>query len=128
MKTKGEDSHQQAKDRGLEKNQPVDTLISDFRRPNFIKPLSPVVVCYDSLCCLVSKSCLTLLQPHGLYVAHQAPLSIGFSSPEYWSGLPLPSPGDLPDPGIEPRFLTLQAYSSPSEPQGSPAVYQLQFN
>ena len=35
-------------------------------------------------------------------VAHQAPLSIGFSRPEYWSGLPFPSPGDLPDPGIEP--------------------------
>ena len=36
-------------------------------------------------------------------VAHQAPLSMGFSRPEYWSGLPFPSPGDLPNPGIEPR-------------------------
>ena len=36
-------------------------------------------------------------------VAHQAPLSMAFSRPEYWSGLPFPSPGDLPDPGIEPR-------------------------
>ena len=35
-------------------------------------------------------------------VAYQAPLSTGFSRQEYWSGLPLPSPGDLPDPGIEP--------------------------
>ena len=35
-------------------------------------------------------------------VAHQAPPSIGFSRQEYWSGLPFPSPGDLPDPGIEP--------------------------
>ena len=35
-------------------------------------------------------------------VAYQAPLSIGFSRQEYWSGLPFPSPGDLPDPGIEP--------------------------
>ena len=34
-------------------------------------------------------------------VAHQAPLSMGFSGPEYWIGLPLPSPGDLPDPGIK---------------------------
>ncbi|ELR50988.1 hypothetical protein M91_11147, partial [Bos mutus] len=34
--------------------------------------------------------------------AHQAPLSMGFSRQEYWSGLPFPSPGDLPDPGIEP--------------------------
>ena len=38
-------------------------------------------------------------------VAHQAPLSMGFSSQEYWSGLPLPTPGDLPDPGIEPASL-----------------------
>ena len=37
-------------------------------------------------------------------VAYQAPLSMGFSRQEYWSGLPFPSPGDLPDPGIEPRI------------------------
>ena len=41
--------------------------------------------------------------------AHQAPPSIGLSRQEYWSGLPFPSPGDLPDPGIEPRFPPLQA-------------------
>ena len=44
-------------------------------------------------------------------VARQAPLSMGFSRQEYWSGLPFPSPGDLPDPGIEPGSPTLQAYS-----------------
>ena len=49
-------------------------------------------------------------------VAHQARLSIGFSRQEYWSGLPFPSPGDLPDPGIEPRSPTLQAGALPSEP------------
>ena len=42
-------------------------------------------------------------------VAHQAPPSTGFSRQEYWSGLPFPSPGNLPDPGIEPRSPTLQA-------------------
>ena len=42
-------------------------------------------------------------------VAHQAPLSMGFSRQEYWSGLPFPSPGDIPDPGIEPRSPVLQA-------------------
>ena len=42
-------------------------------------------------------------------VAHQAPLSMGFSRQEYWSALLFPSPGDLPDPGIEPRSPTLQA-------------------
>ena len=40
------------------------------------------------------------LQPHGLYIAHQAPPSMGFSRQEYWSGLPFSHPGDLPDPGI----------------------------
>ena len=52
-------------------------------------------------------------------VAHQASLSMGFSSQEYWSGLPCP-PGDLPNPGIEPRSPTLQADSLPSEPPGKP--------
>ena len=42
-------------------------------------------------------------------VAHQAPPSMGFSRQEYWSGLPFPSPGDLPDPGIKPRSPALQA-------------------
>ena len=51
-------------------------------------------------------------------VAHQASLSMGFSRQEHWSGLPFPSPGDLPDPGIEPRSPTLQADALPSEPPG----------
>ena len=42
-------------------------------------------------------------------VAHQAPLSMGFSNQEYWSGLPFPSPGDLPDPGIKPASLSSPA-------------------
>ena len=42
-------------------------------------------------------------------VAYQGPLSMGFSRQEYWSGLPFPSPGDLPSPGIEPRSPALQA-------------------
>ena len=49
-------------------------------------------------------------------VANQAPQSVEFSRQEYWSGLPLPSPGGLPDPGIEPGSLTPQADSLPSEP------------
>ena len=51
-------------------------------------------------------------------VAYQALLSMGFSRQEYWSGLPFPSPGDLPNPGIEPRSPTLQAGCLPAEPQG----------
>ena len=50
-------------------------------------------------------------------VAHQAPLSMGFSRQEYWSGWPCPPPGDLPDPGMEPRSPALQADSLPFEPQ-----------
>ena len=53
-------------------------------------------------------------------VAHQAPPSMGFSRQEYWSGLPFPFPGDLPDPGIEPRFPALQADALPSELLGKP--------
>ena len=53
-------------------------------------------------------------------VAYQAPPSMGFSRQECWSGLPFPSPGDLPDPGIKLGFPTLQADALPSEPPGKP--------
>ena len=53
-------------------------------------------------------------------VADQAPPSMGFSRQEYWSGLPFPSPGDLPDPGIEPRSPALQADTLTSESPGKP--------
>ena len=53
-------------------------------------------------------------------VAHQAPLSMGFSRQKYWSGLPFPSPGDLPDPGMEPRSPALQADTLTSEPPQKP--------
>ena len=66
---------------------------------------------------LVTQTCLTL-QPHG-------PLARlfclwGFSRQEHWSGLPFPSPGDICDPGIEPRSPTFQVDSLPSEPPGKP--------
>ena len=51
-------------------------------------------------------------------VAQQAPLSMGFSRQMYWRRLPFPSPGDLPNPGIEPRSLALQADALTSEPPG----------
>ena len=57
-------------------------------------------------CLVVSDS----LRPHGL-LSCQAPLSMEFSRQEYWTGLPFPSPEDLPDPGIEPRSPALQAVS-----------------
>ena len=51
-------------------------------------------------------------------IAHQAPLSMGFSRQEYWSGLPFPPSEDLPNPGIKPRSSSLQADSLLSEPPG----------
>ena len=62
-----------------------------------------------------------LLSPVRLFatpwtVAYQASLSMGFSRQGYWSQLLFPSPGDLPDPGIEPGFPVLQADALPSEP------------
>ena len=69
----------------------------------------------DCRCCLVVKLCPTLLQL-------QAPLSRGFPRKEYWRGLPFPSPGDLPDPGIKPRSPALQADSLPLSHQGSPQL------
>ena len=61
------------------------------------------------MCVLVAQWCLTLCDP--VDVATQVPLSMEFSRHEYWSGLPFPSPGDLPDPGIEPGSSTLRADS-----------------
>ena len=68
------------------------------------------------------KSTLVCHSPVRLFatlwtVACQAPLSMGFSKQEYWSGLPFPSPGDLPDPGIKPGSLALHADSLLSELQ-----------
>ena len=65
---------------------------------------------------LVAMLCQILATPWT--VACQVPLSVGFSRQEYWSGLPFPSPGDLHDPGIEPRSPALQADSLPTELPG----------
>ena len=65
---------------------------------------------------LVTKSCWTLMT--AWTIACQSPLPMGVFRKEYWSGLPYPSPGDLPDPGIESRSPALQADSLPTELQG----------
>ena len=61
----------------------------------------------------LAQSCSTLATPETTVVC-QAPLSMGVSRQEYWSGLLLPSPGDIPDPGMEPRSPALQADSLPT--------------
>ena len=67
---------------------------------------------YSTLYMLSRSVVSSSLRPHGLYVAHQAPVSMGFSRQEYWSRLPLPSPGNLPDPGIKPVSLMSPALAS----------------
>ena len=68
----------------------------------------------------VAQSCLTLCDPMVCSLSYQGPLSMEFSRKEYWSGLPFPSPGDHPDPGIKPGSPALEADSLPSEPPGKP--------
>ena len=72
----------------------------------------------QSKCQLLSHIRLFATQ---LTVTCQAPLSMGFSRQEYWSGWPCPSPGDLPDPGIEPGSPALQGDSFLTEPPGKPS-------
>ena len=61
-------------------------------------------------------------------VAYQAPPSMGFSKQEYWSGVPFPSPEDLPYPGIEPRSPALQADALLSEPPGKSGIHIFSLN
>ena len=85
----------------------TERLVKDYR----------VGVIYDGGG-LVAKSCLTLAIPWT--VAYQTLLSMEFSKQEHWSGLPFPSPGDLPDPGIELESPALQADSLLTETPGKP--------
>ena len=66
----------------------------------------------------LSLYCLAFVTPWT--EGHQAPLSMGFSRQEYWSGLPVPSPGDLPNPGTEPTSSALAGRFFTSEPSAKP--------
>ena len=74
---------------------------------------------YWPVLCLVAQSCPTLCDPHGLWPARLL-CPWRFSRQKYWSGLPCPPPGDLPNPGIKPRSPALKVNSLPSEPPGRP--------
>ena len=84
-------------------------------------------------CCFSLRVMFSSLGPQALAVAHQAPLSMGIPSQEFWSGLLLPSPGDLPDAGTEPTSLASPALAGglfATEPPGKPTelhemVYRL---
>ena len=87
-----------------------------MRNVSYRKTQARVTVTYNYCNGLVTQSCLTLCNPTNCSLSGS--LSMGFSRQEYWSGLPFPSPGDHPDPGIKPRSPALQADSLPSELQG----------
>ena len=79
----------------------------------------------DYCVCVLSHFSCVLLFTTLWTVARQASLSMGFFRQEYWSGLPFPTPGDLPDPRIKPtspESPALQADSLPAEPPGKPMV------
>ena len=78
--------------------------------------IKPLVQCLAHGGVLVAKACPTLF----VTVARQAPLSMGFPRQEYWSGLLLLSPEDLPDPGIEPMSPALADGLFTTEPPGKP--------
>ena len=79
-----------------------------------------------SFCCFQSLSRVQLFATPWT-VSRQAPLSMGFSRQEYWSGLPFPSPGDVPDPGIEPTCPALAGRFLTAEPPGKPQVMVYSF-
>ena len=73
-------------------------------------------VCVCVCVCSIAESCWTLCDS----VGHQAPLSVGFSRQEYWSGLPFPTPRDLPNTGMEPASPAVPGIFFTSEPPGQP--------
>ena len=90
--------------------------ITDFE--NKMKAMGFLLPQKATCVCLIAQLCLTFCTPWS--VGRQAPPSMGFSGQEYWSGLPFSTPGDLPDPGIEPISPALQADSLLLSHRGSP--------
>ena len=86
-----------------------------------LPPQTPEPIASGSSRGLVAKSCPTLVTPWT--VALQAPLSMGFFRQECWSGLPFPSPGDVPDPGSKPMSPALAGGFFNTEPPGKKSCY-----
>ena len=102
-------------------------LKGKYNQAFFIQKNYPLKMKSDSVHVSMLKVKVKLLSHIRLFVtqwtvAYQAPPSVGFSRQEYRGGLPFPSPGDLPNPGIEPGSPKLQADALPSEPPGSNAT------
>ena len=97
--------------------------LTELFKEHLRRPVSHVNTC--SYCCLVAKSCLTLLRPWT--ITCQAPLSMGFPRQAYWGGLPFPSLGDLPDPGIKPVHPALAGRFFTAKPPGK-LMYSYTWN
>ena len=101
----------------------LTSLVLDFSRT-----LEVYLLCKNHLTRAKQCVCVPCCFSHALLsatpwtAAHQAPLSMGFSRQEYWSGLPGPSPGNLPNPGVKTVSPALQADSLPLEPPGKPST------
>ena len=105
------------KDRVSERSSTLQNLLPG----SFIKKgRLTLITCESKVNMLVAQLCPTLCNPMDCSLPGY--LSMEFSRQEYWSGLPFPSPGDLPHPGIKPRSLTLQADSLQSELPGKPKM------
>ena len=87
-----------------------------------------VCVCVRMCACMLSHSVVSnSLQPQELHVAHQAPLCMGVSRQEYWSGKSFPPPRDLPHPGIKPRSLALAREFFTTEPWKPMCCYRYKY-
>ena len=104
------------------KSQKSQISLEESQNHNIYGPrLGDIPLALEQMKVLVAQPCLTLCNPMDC----RATLSMGFSGQECWSGLPCPSPGDLPDPGIKPGSLALQADSSLLSHHGSPEYIYL---
>ena len=101
---------------GVQKKRCCECACLDLALGTSKRPFGPLLLGVGYHCYLVAKSCMTLATLW--IVAHLAPLSMGFPWQEYWIGLPFPSPGDLPDPGIEPESPALAGKFFTCEPPG----------
>ena len=105
-----------------QKHIPLYCMLTPFRESSWVpRVISSCLFLPCNIMC-VSHSVVSDSFVTPWTVEHQTPLSMEFSRQEYWSGLPFPSPGDLPDPGIEPRSPALQADSLPTEPPGKNCI------
>ena len=114
---------------GLGVSCPPHSGYVSWNRPLFLMVSQILHTFVNSVCAKLLQSCPTLWDPVDCCLpgVHQAPLSTEFSRQEYWSGLPLPPPGDLLHPGIEPVSLTSPAWhedSLPLTPPGKPFCKQ----